>query len=294
MRPMAWKGRRPGGPRRGIPYDQGVCRPFQTPSVRVGSRVSNPIGRSHFIGGGGQSTAPGGRAVLGTVLFVCMALALVAMWMVDIRMRPAIAAWAEQRAKNVATEAITVAVKEVMEAGVNSVDLTYFHKDNFGRIQSMQFEWGEINRIMADATERIRSRFQQLQEETISVPIGQIIGLDLIAGRGPKVPVKIVPIGSVQANPMVEFQQAGINQTLYTMFLKVTMTVRIVVPAVAKDVNVESKVHITQQIVLGQVPEYYLNWSGNPRDLPGGGMLIPGAVGPLKQETNETRNQGAE
>ena len=99
------------------------------------------------------------------------------------------------------------------------------------------------------------------------MPIGQLTGVAFLAGLGPKIPVRIIPVGAVDTTPKIEFLEKGINQTFYRIYLDVRTSVRIVVPLVKSDVEVRSSIPIVEQWIVGEVPQVYLNWSSDLREL---------------------------
>ena len=80
-----------------------------------------------------------------------------------------------------------------------------------------------------------------------------------MSGWGPNIKVKIIPVGSVSINFSDEFKQAGINQTRHKIYMEMQTQVRIVVPLGSDIINVATKVPITETIIIGDVPDTYVN-----------------------------------
>lgn len=57
------------------------------------------------------------------------------------------------------------------------------------------------------------------------MPLGAALGITLLAGSGPGIPVSIVPIGSVSTDFETEFEACGINQTRHKVYLQVSATI---------------------------------------------------------------------
>ena len=95
--------------------------------------------------------------------------------------------------------------------------------------------------------------------------MGSITGSHILEGAGPNINVKTIPVGSVTAEFTSEFESAGINQTRHKIYLKVRAEISIVVPSQAKSVEVIVPVLVSENIIVGQVPEYYLH-NENPGD----------------------------
>ncbi|MGI6566924.1 MAG: sporulation protein YunB [Limnochordia bacterium] len=207
------------------------------------------------------------QVIISLLLFSLIVSSVIASWYIDLRIKPVVQRWAEQRGVNIATRAINSAIQAVMVTGVDSSELAHFHKDQAGRIVGVSFEWGKINSIVSSLTTRIQSAINTAVNEEVPVPLGQLTGAAFLAGLGPRIPVRIIPVGAVSTTPKIEFMEKGINQTFYRIYLDVRTNVRIVVPLVRSDVEVISAVPIVEQWIVGEVPQVYVNWSLDLREL---------------------------
>ena len=207
------------------------------------------------------------QVIISLLLFFLVVSSVIASWYVDLRIRPVVRRWAEQRGVNIATRAINNAIQTIMVTGIDSSELVHFQNDQTGRIVGVSFEWGRINGIVSNLTNRIQSAINTTANEEIPVPLGQLTGIEVLAGLGPRIPVKIIPVGAVDTIPRIEFLEKGINQTFYRIYLDVRTTVRIVVPLVEKDIQINSAVPIVEQWIVGDVPQVYLNWKPDLREL---------------------------
>lgn len=207
------------------------------------------------------------QVLFSLLLFFLVVSSVIASWFIDLRVRPVVARWAEQRGINIATRSINNAIQSIMANGIDSSQLVYFQKDSSDRIVGIGFEWGKINGLVSEITNRIQTAINTSVNEEIPVPLGQITGIEFLAGFGPKIPVRIIPVGAVNTIPRIEFLEKGINQTFYRIYLDVKTRVRIVVPLVNKEMVVTSAVPIVEQWIVGDVPQVYLNWNPDLREL---------------------------
>ncbi len=60
------------------------------------------------------------------------------------------------------------------------------------------------------------------------------------------IPVTLIPYGALTINSHESFQQAGINQTLLTVYLDTDTTVQVVVPLVSKEKHLKMRVPISR------------------------------------------------
>ncbi len=90
--------------------------------------------------------------------------------------------------------------------------------------------------MASDATITVQQLMKNTKDK-IYLPLGQLLGSQLLAGRGPDVPIVIVPVGTVESRVYDVFEEAGINQTRHKIYLEVKTMVRVVVPLLRSHVE---------------------------------------------------------
>ena len=136
-------------------------------------------------------------------------------------------------------------------------------QDERGQLQYVRYDTGEINRVASLVTQSIQHRLSSSDKESLSIPIGQIFGLDFLAGLGPNIPVKIFVIGGVTTTPVGSFESAGINQTWHRVYLDIKVVMRVAIPLNNVDIPVVSRVPIVEEVFIGQVPNWYFVSEGS-------------------------------
>ena len=86
---------------------------------------------------------------------------------------------------------------------------------------------------------------------------GNFTGNSLLAGCGPNVKVKVIPIGTVKTDFKTEFVSAGINQTRHRVYLRVYCTMYVAAPLVGNEIVVNNGVVVAETVLIGDVPEFY-------------------------------------
>ncbi|MGB9803142.1 sporulation protein YunB [Desulfofundulus sp.] len=181
----------------------------------------------------------------------------------DRVLQPTILKIAETRAVQLATEAINRAVEQkILDSNLQYQDFIQVHKDNQGHVVLMQANTLKIDRFAAEATLMVQSALQQMSRESFGIPLGQVTGTQLLSSLGPRIPVGIVPVGSVRVRVDDRFEQAGINQTRHRIYLDFDAEVRIVVPAHSATAQVATRVPLVESIIVGQVPGTFVSIPG--------------------------------
>lgn len=176
---------------------------------------------------------------------------------VERNITPALLTMAESRAHLIATDTIHRILYEKVLANVSYNDLVYIHKDTQQRITMMQANTIKISRIVSQANIEIKDKLRNLDEENLYIPLGQALGSQILASYGPKIKVKIIPVGTVDVKFYDEFQQAGINQVRHILYLNIQTVVTIVIPTASKGVTVDNQIPIAETIIVGEVPNTY-------------------------------------
>ena len=103
-------------------------------------------------------------------------------------------------------------------------------------------------------------------ELTVHIPLGNLSGVSLLMGRGPAVPVKIIALTSSRVEFNNSIVTAGINQTKHQISLHVIVDIDILIPWGTESSQVVSDVLIADTVIVGKVPETYLNTENMAKD----------------------------
>jgi hypothetical protein len=105
----------------------------------------------------------------------------------------------------------------------------------------------------------IEKRLKEKLSQGVEIPLFSFSGLKVISGYGPKIKYKTVNVVSVVCDFLSDFSQMGINQTLHSIYLEITSVVNIQAPFVEKNKECKTKVLINEAVLIGKIPEVYLN-----------------------------------
>lgn len=175
---------------------------------------------------------------------------------------PTIMAMCEIRANSIGVSVSNKAVKQVMEEVGYDIELVKLEKDEAGNILALQANVVEMNYIASLIGARTQQMYNELTEAYVKIPIGNFTGNALLAGRGPSIEVKIVPVGTVGSDFKTEFVSAGINQTRHRVYLQVVSSMRVIAPLSSKTIKVVNNVNVSETVLIGDVPSSYYNLEG--------------------------------
>jgi len=199
-----------------------------------------------------------GLPSLGVVIIIGLVISMI---LADLRLKESILDIAESQAQLKVVELVNQAVTDKIVAQTDYRDIVYIHKDDKGRIEMLQANTVKLNQIMAQTINEVINSMNKLESQSVSIPLGQVTGSIFMAGYGPKVKVNIIPVQKVSVEVENRFEQAGINQTRHLVYFKINTIIKIAVPMVHKDINVSTTVPLADTIIVGTVPDTYLNLS---------------------------------
>ncbi|ACX52786.1 sporulation protein YunB [Ammonifex degensii KC4] len=204
------------------------------------------------------------RYWLWVALFLFLVGAGVAIFsLLERNLLPTIAALAETKATQAAVERVNRAIREKIAAeNLCYQDFVTVHKDNSGRVALLQADAVRVSALAADLAVTVEEALAQLQEEAFYIPLGQVLGSQLLASYGPRIEVRILPVGTVKIQVLDQLETAGINQTRHRLLLHLDAQVRVVVPLQQRDIRVAADVPLVEGIIVGTVPNTLLTGGG--------------------------------
>lgn len=183
----------------------------------------------------------------------------------SVQMRPLLVSLATTRVSNAVTGIVSQAVSESIAAGELSYnDLVSFEKDNEGKITAVRSNMSAFNHLQAEILDTILERIGQTSARELSIPVGTLTGSTLLAGRGPRVSVRMESVGSSEAHFQNAFTSAGINQTKHQIILNIDVYVSILLPGFTTATKVSNSFIVAETVIVGSVPESYTYFSTDP------------------------------
>lgn len=171
---------------------------------------------------------------------------------------------AETQVINSTSDLINDAIDEQIEMETIQYDrIVFFEKDLNGRITALKTNMSEVNRLKTDILNLINDEILAMDTTDLGVPIGSFILPELLSGKGPVIPVRIMAIRNSDASFFSSFTEAGINQTLQKMTMSVSVDVTILVLGDTESFTVSSQVVVAETVIVGQVPDTFLQSGGN-------------------------------
>lgn len=172
---------------------------------------------------------------------------------------------AESKAQRIATVVINETVSEKLAGNnIGYYDLYKIEKNNDGQISAVVSNVIKMNQIKSEITSAIQNKISDIDVQQIGIPLGNLSNNYLLAGRGPKIPIKLMIVGIIEMNFKNSFISAGINQTKHEIVLEAKATITAILPAGRKTAEVYTTIPVAETIIVGNVPNTYTNIEGVP------------------------------
>lgn len=160
---------------------------------------------------------------------------------------------------DIVTAAVNDAVSKVIREGNYNYDyFVSYEKDSSGKIKAISSNMANINLL---STEILNTVIESTDNGVlhVSVPAGNLSGINLLLGKGPDITVDVIMLTSSKVDFRNEIESTGINQTKYQLYLEITMDIDVLIPWGTESATTVTEVLISDTVIVGDVPSTYLD-----------------------------------
>lgn len=203
-----------------------------------------------------------GRRLPGCLLLV-LSLFLGLLILAELRLAPLILEAASDKACSQVLSALnSAAAVQVEQSGLGDYqDVMYIERDAQGRVTLLAPDAMSLNRLITATTREAVDSLEQLQGQSLSLPLGALTGSSLLAGLGPEVRVRFRALGRPAVVLEDEFTSAGVNQVRHSIWLKLSAQVRILIPFSRHSSEVSATILLCEGVIVGYTPDTYVGLS---------------------------------
>ena len=184
-------------------------------------------------------------------LIVLLALVL----LMNLRWFPTLRRLVRMQAENETSNRINEAMSAYLDAhALTYEDLVRLETDATGAVTAMQLNMEAANRLRAWLLAELDKQIPDMTGQDIRVPVGNVVFPALFSGRGGAIPVRVVSLRATNAELESRFSAQGVNQTLHTVELAVSVDALLLTPAGFLDYHADTRVPVAQTVIVGAVP----------------------------------------
>lgn len=207
---------------------------------------------------------------LGTKLIALAMILLGLFFLADLRFRPVVETVNAYECHSAVINIINNAVMAELEReDADYSRLVNLTTNTEGEVISLESNVVGINRLKTGVSGRIERELDRISDIGIDIPIGTLVGIELLHGRGFSVGMSVQPLGYATTTIISEFTPAGINQTLHRIVIQIDAEVDAVIPGYSARVPVSTSIVAAETVIVGRVPEAYTHVVATSDDLVG-------------------------
>ena len=224
---------------------------------------------------------------LTTVIFIVITIASIVY--VNNQIKPILLEIAETRNEQYANMAMGIAIGKKINEDLELGELITFQYDQNGRVVSYQVNAALETRIQRNIQFRVeqflhlveqgvipdesnlielglsQSEINQIRQQAnlIEIPIGQALGVPLLANLGPRIPVNLEVIGFVNTEVETLITGMKINSVHIEPVVHINVEIKTIIPFGSKTAIIDQTIPIGSGGYSGDVPMYY---NANPNE----------------------------
>jgi sporulation protein YunB len=176
-----------------------------------------------------------------------------------MQIAPLVEKLAKSKAQYIANRMVSDTVLQCLKSdGTKYEDILILEKDVNGNIKAETANIVAMNNLKSQIHSELNLKLDDIKNEDISIPVGTLVGYDVLANVGPKIPVHLAFNGNVLIDYVDSFSAVGINQTKHSVSLVAKVEVLVMLGARNVVCNIDSSIPIAETIIVGDVPNSYL------------------------------------
>lgn len=174
--------------------------------------------------------------------------------------------YSEQTTKYISTEVTNILSNHISkiiteQLKYQNLDLVEYIYDNNNNVSNISLNSYNINKLLAISNDKLSELIysNEIQNKLLDIefPLGQMLGLTLLAKLGPKIYIDTLLINDYKIDLLTDLVEYGINNTMFSAFLLININVTLLIPLRETKVNFQTKLYLINEILQGQIPNIY-------------------------------------
>lgn len=175
--------------------------------------------------------------------------------LLNARIQPAVNKLAALEARNIATKKINLVAENIISSSVddckNIISLTY---GDGKTVTGISADIVKLNLLKSRVTVAVEDAFRKEPDTVVRVPVGAAAELPFFPNQGPYKEVEVGYSVCVSSDFDNVFQSTGINQTEYSILLRLNIEIMMMLPGATISETVETSICVAQTVIVGSVP----------------------------------------
>ena len=205
-----------------------------------------------------QGKGSGKTAILVPILLGAL-IAFVGIRSLEARLRPVLEEVARTQVVNQMTSVLEqAALKELSQQQAEDTAFVSIERDANGTITALTTDMTALNSLRAELVSNVLHALENVDVSTIQIPLGSLLDSELVWARGPAIHAQAMTVGTISAEFDSDFSAAGVNQTLYRIWLELSVPLTVILPGGSIAVQLDTRLCVAETVIVGNVPSTYL------------------------------------
>lgn len=208
--------------------------------------------------------------ILFIILILIILLSFTLLKLITKNISPIMMEYSKSKVKRLASLVINKGITDDVLNKINTQELFIVDKSNNEEIITITLDPLMVNRIESSATDKVESILSLIEKndqellakyninsEYFVIPSGIVFNNGLMANVGPLIPIKMKLIGNVKSEVITSLKEYGINNSLITVSVNITVELKVILPLTIDSVSITNSVPVAIKLIQGKVPNYY-------------------------------------
>ncbi len=178
--------------------------------------------------------------------------------------------YSKSEMKKVASTLINKAITNDILEEMDLNELFIIDKSNEEEIITIMLDPSIVNKAVSRATDSVEDNLKRVEmrdekvledfninENCFYVPVGILFNTPFLNNVGPKIPIKLKMVGNVTSGITTKVEEYGINNSLITISMEVSVEIMVVLPLTTDYVSITNYIPLAIKLIQGKVPVYY-------------------------------------
>ena len=189
---------------------------------------------------------------------------------VDHQLRPMVQSFATYQVKSFATEVIDAAILDYLgQEQMTYESFSTVTRDANSQVTDISLNTVNVNLFKAGITDRINSEMSQIGLQSIKIPLGSLLGTQILQGVGPDITLRVQPSSYATCAVESQFDAAGINQTRHRVVLKISVMLSAIIPGYVTQTELNAGYTLAETVIVGATPDQFTHVTGDDSSLIG-------------------------
>ena len=174
------------------------------------------------------------------------------------KVNPIIVSFSESTISNLLTNSCNEAISQCASQ-IEYDNLIYIKYDSNNSVSEIHANIEQVNKLSNFLATYTQSKIDEGCKSGLQISIGTLSGIGFLLGRGQVIKFNINTIGNVICKFNSEFLTAGINQTVHRILINIEAECFLTLPFSTIRIKKNIDYLVSESIIVGKVPEVYLN-----------------------------------